>query len=72
MDLDQILYTLAALFTLAAVIYFAWEYLEILPRTTKTLLLFGLTFTLFIAANVLRSHETPVKVAKSKRGRVNA
>ncbi len=64
MDLDQILYTLAALFTLAAVIYFAWEYLEILPRITKALLLFGLTVILFIAGNVLRARETPAKAAR--------
>jgi hypothetical protein len=54
MELEQIFYTVAALFTLAAIVYFAWEYVEILPRITKSFLLFALAVLLFLVANMLR------------------
>ncbi len=54
MELEQIFYTLAALFGLAAVVYFAWEYIEILPRITKSFLLFMLTLLFFTIASMLR------------------
>jgi hypothetical protein len=54
MDLEQIFYTVAALFTLAAIIYFAWEYLDVLPRITKAFLLFVLALFIFISASALR------------------
>lgn len=57
MDLEQIFYTVAALFTLAAIIYFAWEYLEVLPRVTKAFLLFTLSLFIFIGASALREVE---------------
>lgn len=47
-------YVLSGLFGLAAVIYFAWEYIEVLPRITKSILLFGLAITIFIVAGMLR------------------
>ncbi len=37
--LEQILYTLGGLFAAAAIIYFAWEYLVLLPRIIKAALL---------------------------------
>jgi hypothetical protein len=57
MEVEQIFYTVAALFCLAAVVYFAWEYLEIIPRITKAILLFGLSAILFLFADVLRSRQ---------------
>jgi hypothetical protein len=54
MELEQIFYTIAALFTVAAIVYFAWEYVEILPRITKSFLLFVLAVTIFIGASMLR------------------
>lgn len=54
MELEQIFYTIAALFTLAAIIYFAWEYVEVLPRITKSFLLFGLAVAIFMAASMFR------------------
>ncbi len=67
MELEQIFYTLAALFGLAAIIYFAWEYLEILPRITKTILLFLLTFLFFMIADTLRSDETNSRGTKASK-----
>lgn len=54
MELEQIFYAIAALFTIAAIVYFAWEYLDVLPRITKAFLLFGLGIVLFFSANMLR------------------
>jgi hypothetical protein len=54
MDLEQIFYTVAALFTLAAIIYFAWEYLDILPRITKAFLLFVLAIFIFLIASAMK------------------
>ena len=54
MELEQIFYTIAALFTIAAIVYFAWEYVEVLPRITKSFLLFTLAVTVFIGASMLR------------------
>lgn len=54
MELEQIFYAIAGLFGLAAIVYFAWEYLEVLPRITKAILLFALAVLLFIAAGMLR------------------
>lgn len=54
MELEQIFYALAGLFGLAAVIYFAWEYIDVLPRITKTVLLFGLAALLFMIGGMLR------------------
>lgn len=54
MELEQIFYTIAALFTVAAIVYFAWEYVEILPRITKAFLLFALAVLMFACANMLR------------------
>jgi hypothetical protein len=54
MELEQIFYTVAALFTIAAIVYFAWEYVEVLPRITKAVLLFGLAVVIFLCANMLR------------------
>ena len=67
MDLEQLFYTLGALFALAAIVYFAWEYLEVLPRITKSFLLFGLAVLLFLAADVLRQREAATKTAKRVR-----
>lgn len=36
---EQVLYTLGGLFAAVAIIYFAWEYLVILPRISKSALL---------------------------------
>ncbi len=37
--LEHILYSLGGLFTASAIIYFAWEYLVLLPRVVKAFLL---------------------------------
>ncbi len=37
--LEHVLYSIGGLFAAAAIIYFAWEYLALLPRIIKTLLL---------------------------------
>ncbi len=37
--LEQILYAIGSLFAAAAIIYFAWEYLVLLPRIIKASLL---------------------------------
>lgn len=37
--LEQILYAIGALFAASAIIYFAWEYLVLLPRIAKAVLL---------------------------------
>lgn len=54
MDLEQIFYVLAGLFGIAAVVYFAWEYVEVLPRVTKSVLLFLLAILVFLTAGMLR------------------
>jgi len=54
MELEQIFYTLAALFGLAAIVYFAWEYLEVLPRITKAALLFLLALLFYVKGGMLR------------------
>ena len=54
MELEQIFYTFAGLFGLAAVVYFAWEYLDILPRVTKSVLLLLLFLLLFLIGGMLR------------------
>lgn len=54
MELEQIFYTVAALFTIAAIVYFAWEYVEVLPRITKAALLFVLAIVIFLCGNMLR------------------
>ena len=59
MELEQIFYTIGALFALAAIIYFAWEYIEVLPRITKSFLLFGLAIVFFLCASMLQSNESP-------------
>jgi hypothetical protein len=74
MDLDRIFYTLAALFGIAAVVYFAWEYIEVLPRITKAILLFGLAIIVFLVADALRSHEddaSPRVSTATKAGKSN-
>ncbi len=45
--LEHVLYGLGGLFAAAAIIYFAWEYLVLLPRVVKAGLLF-LLILLFI------------------------
>jgi len=37
--LEHILYSIGGLFAASAIIYFAWEYLVLLPRLVKTVLL---------------------------------
>jgi hypothetical protein len=66
MELEQIFYTIGALFAIAAIIYFAWEYLEVIPRITKSFLLLGLSIILFLVASLLRSHETPSRSGKRR------
>lgn len=49
LKLEHILYSLGGLFAAAAIIYFAWEYLILLPRIIKAsllLLLIGFFFLL--------------------------
>jgi hypothetical protein len=72
MDLDQIFYVLAALFGLAAIIYFAWEYLEVLPRITKAILLVGLAIILLLVADALRAHEAAQDARPARRRGVKA
>ena len=54
MELEQIFYAIAGVFVLAAIIYFAWEYVEVLPRITKAILLFLLAILFFIKAGLQR------------------
>ncbi len=54
MDLEGVFYAIAGLFGLAAIVYFAWEYLDVLPRITKSILLFGIAGTLFLIGGLLR------------------
>lgn len=54
MDLEGVFYALAGLFGIAAVVYFAWEYLDVLPRITKAILLFGLAIVLYLIGGMLR------------------
>lgn len=54
MDLEGVFYALAGLFGLAAIVYFAWEYLDVLPRITKSVLLFGIAGALFLIGGRLR------------------
>jgi hypothetical protein len=57
MELEQIFYVVAALFTLAAIVYFAWEYIEVLPRITKSVLLVMLAVIFFLVADLVRATE---------------
>jgi hypothetical protein len=57
MELEQIFYLVAVLFALAAIVYFAWEYLDVLPRITKVVLLIMLAAVFFLTADVLRAKE---------------
>jgi len=66
MDLEQVFYALAALFGLAAIIYFAWEYIEVLPRITKSLMLFSLSIIFFLLAGVLADRESSQQTKKVK------
>jgi hypothetical protein len=55
MELEQVFYTVAALFTFAAIVYFAWEYVEVLPRITKSFLLGALAVGIFMCARMFRA-----------------
>lgn len=54
MELEQVFYALSGLFGLAAIVYFAWEYIEVLPRVTKSVLLFLLAILIYLLAGSLR------------------
>jgi len=45
--LEHVLYSVGGLFAAAAIIYFSWEYLDLLPRIAKTVLL-GLVLFAFL------------------------
>jgi len=50
--LEHLLYSLGGLFAAAAIIYFAWEYLVLLPRAIKASLLFLLIFFFIVLGRV--------------------
>jgi hypothetical protein len=55
--LENVLYTVGGLFAAAAIIYFAWEYLFLLPRVSKTLLLILLIGVFFFLGNHLKERD---------------
>ena len=69
MDLEQVFYVLAVLFGIAAIVYFAWEYLDILPRITKAALLGMLAIALFLLAQTIRANEEPTKIVRRMTAR---
>jgi hypothetical protein len=57
MDVEKLFYVGGTLFAVAAVLYFTWEYLILLPRSIKTVMLFALTGLFFFTGEYLREHE---------------
>lgn len=56
--LEHVLYSLGGLFAAAAIIYFAWEYLVLLPRVIKAGLLILLIGVFAVLANYLKERDT--------------
>lgn len=52
MKLETILYSAGGLFALATIIYFAWEYLALIPKSIKATML-GLLVVLLIFLSML-------------------
>jgi len=55
--LEHVLYSLGGLFAAAAIIYFAWEYLVLLPRVIKTALLILLIGVFVLVAHHLKERD---------------
>ena len=55
--LENILYVVGGLFAASAIIYFAWEYLALLPRIVKTLLLICLIGVFLLLGNYLSERD---------------
>ncbi len=55
--LEHILYSIGGLFAAAAIIYFAWEYLALLPRAVKTVLLVLLLGAFYFLGNHFRERD---------------
>ncbi len=72
MDLEEIFYVLSAIFAFAAIVYFAWEYIEVLPRITKVILLFALAVLFLLVADVLRTGERAPAAGPKTRRKVSA
>jgi hypothetical protein len=57
MKLEYIFYTVGALFGMATVLYFTWEYLFQLGRAIKVIVLLLLAMFFFLLANYLRGRD---------------
>lgn len=55
--LEHILYSIGGLFAAAAIIYFAWEYLTLLPRLVKTVLLVLLLAAFYFLGNHFKERD---------------
>ena len=55
--LETILYILGSIFGAAAIIYFAWEYLAIIPRIIKAFLLLLLIFVFLFLGRHLKERD---------------
>lgn len=54
MKLESIFYIVGAIFAIAAIIYFAFEYLIHLAKTIKVILLILVTITLYFSAKEMQ------------------
>lgn len=57
MKTEHIFYTIGIIFAIAAVLYFAWEYLFQLARPFKLTVLFLLTIAFYTFANYLKERD---------------
>jgi hypothetical protein len=55
--LEHILYSIGGLFAASAIIYFAWEYLVLLPRIIKAVLLVCLLGAFYLLGNHFRERD---------------
>ena len=53
MEIQDLFYILGAIFIIAAITYFAWEYLFRLSKEVKTIILFCLVVIFFLAGKEL-------------------
>lgn len=57
MQIQNIFYGLGTIFILAAISYFAWEYLLVLPKEVKTVILFCLVVIFFSLGRFLQERD---------------
>jgi hypothetical protein len=57
MEIQNIFYALGTLFIVIAIVYFAWEYLLVLSKEAKTVILFCLVVVFFAVGRYLQERD---------------